>query len=201
MTIGELRAALPPRTTLGAAAPFMVDISALPVVRGADTLYRVLVASGEPSDDGAPISMVATRNPSFRTAEGVGPGTTLAEAKAAYGAATLSYSTNDESREYAAFADYPHPEIHFRVDAGSSATGFAGRYSTHGEYNTTREYDPSARISLITVDLRRDPSPATIRGAGRRARAATQTTGRRPPASSGSTAGRRAPCPSSTPRC
>jgi hypothetical protein len=158
MTIGALRAALPAGTTLGAAAPFMVDISALPVTRGADTLYLVLVVAGEPSDDGAPISTVATRNPAFHTAEGIGPGSTLAEAVAAYGAATVSYSTNDESREYAAFAGYPHPEIHFRVDAGSSATGFAGRYATRGEYNTTRDYDPSARISLVTVDLRGDPS-------------------------------------------
>jgi hypothetical protein len=159
MTIGELRAALPAGTTLGAAAPFMVDISALPVVRGPDTLYRVLVVAGEPSEDGAPVSLVATRNPSFRTAEGVGPGSTLAEAKAAYGAPTLSYSTNDESREYASFADYPHPEIHFRVDAGSSASGLAGRYATRGEYNTTREYDPAARISLVMVDLHGEPSP------------------------------------------
>jgi hypothetical protein len=154
-TIGELRRALPAGTTLGEAAPFMVDISALPVVRGPDTLYRVLVVSGEPSDDDAQISTVATRNPSFRTAEGIGPGSTLAEATAAYGAVTLAYSINDESREYASFADYPHPEIHFRVDAGPAASGFAGRYATRGEYNTTRDYDPAARISLVMVDLRR----------------------------------------------
>lgn len=158
MTIGELRAALPAGTTLGAAAPFMVDIDALPVVRGADTLYRVLVVSGEPSDDGAPVSTVATRNAAFRTAEGIGPGSTLAEAAAAYGAPTLSYRTDDESREYATFARYPHPEVHFRVGAGSDASGLAGRYDTHGEYNTTRDYDPDARISLVMVDLRRDPS-------------------------------------------
>jgi hypothetical protein len=158
MTIGELRAALPAGTTLGPAAPFLVDISALPVVRGADTLYRVLVVAGEPSDDGAPVSTVATRNPSFRTAEGIGPGSTLAEAAAAYGAPALSYSTDDESREYASFAGYPHPEIHFRVDAGPGASGLAGRYSTRGAYNTTREYDPAARISLVMVDLRGEAS-------------------------------------------
>lgn len=160
MTIGGLRAALPDGTTLGPAAPFLVDVSALPVVRGPDTLYRVLVVAGEPSGDGAPVTLVATRNPNYRTAEGIGPGSTLEEAAAAYGAPTLSYSTDDESREYASFANYPHPGVRFRVDAGSSATGLAGRYATRGEYNTTRDYDPGARISLVMVDLRAGPAAA-----------------------------------------
>ncbi|HEX7242689.1 MAG TPA: hypothetical protein VF263_20540, partial [Longimicrobiaceae bacterium] len=157
MTIGRLRAALPPGTVLGPPEPFMVDVAGLPVVRGADTLYHVLVVSGEPGGDDAPVTLLATRNRSFRTAEGVGPGTTLGEASAAYGAATLSYSTGDESREYASFARFPHPGIRFRVEPGASASGTAGVYASEEEYNRTTEHDRSARISLVLVDLR----PAT----------------------------------------
>lgn len=155
MTIGALRGSLPPGTTLGPAAPFMVDVMGAPVVRGGDTLYHVLVVAGEPAGDDAPITMLATSNPSFRTAEGVGPGTSLADASAVYGAATLSYSTSDESREYASFAGYPQPGIRFRVSAGDS--GPAGVYRTEEEYNETSEYDPAARISLVIVDLHRRP--------------------------------------------
>lgn len=181
MTIGELRAALPPGTVLGPAAPFMVDVQGLPVVRGADTLYYVLVVTGEPLDESAPIPTVATRNPSFRTLEGVGPGTPVATTAEIYGPATLSYNTNDESREYATFAHGP-AGIRFRVAAGSEGTGLAGRYATRGEYNTTGDYDPTARIALVTVDLRGREAKCCSRrwSAPRSARAAMVSAGLAP---------------------
>lgn len=151
MTVGALRAALPGGTTLGPAEPFMVDIAGLPVVHDADTLYYALVFSGEPAGEDTPLLSVATRSTAFRTAEGVGPGTTLTEAVAAHGAATLSYNTNDESREHAAFAGYPHRGVLFRVGAGGS--GMAGTYATQGEYNETTTYAGDARILLVSVDL------------------------------------------------
>ncbi|HEX8363506.1 MAG TPA: hypothetical protein VF613_25525 [Longimicrobium sp.] len=154
MKIGELRAALPAGTTLGAAEPFMVDVLGLPVVRGADTLFHVLAVTGEPVGDDAPITLVATRNPAFRTAEGIGPGTTLDEAARRYGAPTLSYSTADESREYAAFAGYPHRNVRFRVARGE---GMAGVYSTEEEYNETAKFDGSARITQVMIDLQDPP--------------------------------------------
>ncbi len=151
MKIGELRAALPAGTTLGAAEPYMVDILGLPVVRGADTLYYVLAVAGEPVGDDAPVTLLATQSPAFRTAEGIGPGTTLDVAAARYGAPTLSYSTADESREYAAFAGYPHRNVRFRV---SGREGMAGVYSTEEEYNETAKFDGSARITQVMVSHR-----------------------------------------------
>ena len=153
MTVGELRKALPAGTTLGPATSFMVDFTGIPVLRGTDTLYYALVAAGPPVGEDSPIPSVATRNPASHTAEGVGPGATLGEAVAIYGAATLSYNTNDESREFATFQAYPHPEVHFRIDPGPAANGLAGRYSTRGEYNETSDYDRSARISVVSVNL------------------------------------------------
>lgn len=152
MSIGALRAALPAGTTLGAAEPFMVDVQGLPVVRGPDTLFHVLVMEGDLPGDDEPITLLATRNPAFRTAEGVGPGTTLEAAAARYGAATLSYNTNDESREYASFPGYPHKNVSFRVQPPNGAN-HVGAYTTSGEHNQTTKYDGSARISLVMIDL------------------------------------------------
>jgi hypothetical protein len=153
MSIGELRAALPADTRLGTLAPFMVDIDAMPVVRGADTLYYVLIVADEPSSDDAAVSNVATMNESFRTAEGIGPGSTLAEAAAAYGAPTLSYNTNDESREYASFPRLPE-SIRVRVTPASDMSAFAGTYATQGEHNETSRYDPAARVMMVLVGMR-----------------------------------------------
>ena len=152
MTIGGLRAALPAGTTLGPPEPFMVDVQGLPVVSGADTLFHVLVMEGDAPGDDEPITLLATHNMGFRTAEGVGPGTTLDAATARYGAATLSYNTNDESREYAAFARHPHRNLSFRVRRPEGAN-YAGAYTTSGEHNETTKYDGSARIFLVMVDL------------------------------------------------
>lgn len=153
MTIGDLRAALPPGTQLGELTPFMVDIDAMPIVRDTDTLYYVLIPTGEPSSDDAAVNILATDNAAFRTAEGVGPGTTLAAAAAAYGAPTLSYNINDESREYATFPRLP-PTIRLRVMPASDASSYAGVYDTQGEYNETAQYDPAARVMMVMVWMR-----------------------------------------------
>jgi hypothetical protein len=155
MSIGDLRAALPDESTIGPAAPFMVDIQALPIVRGADTLYYVLAGSDEPTGEYAPIRTVATLNESFRTAEGVGPGTTLAAAAAIYGPAKLRYNTEDESREYVSFAGYPSENVLFRARAAGDEFAMVGVYATQAQHNETAEYDPSALISMVIVSLQR----------------------------------------------
>ena len=153
MTIGQLRAALPAGTTLSPPRVFMVDINAMTVARGRDTLYHVLIPTGEPSTDDTPINLVGTMNHTFRTANGVGPGTTLADAARIYGPPRLFYNTSDESREYAAFPNAP-TGILMRVAPSIEDGVFAGVYQTEGEYNQTMEYDPAATIAFVMVDLR-----------------------------------------------
>lgn len=150
MTVGELRAALPPELVLGALEPFLVDIDALPVIQGADTLYLALFPAGEAVTDASVIELLATTHPDVRTSSGLGPGATLAAAAALYGEPRLSYSTNEESREWAAFP-YLEPSILVRVRPGSDADEFAGEYSTAGEYNETSQYHPDARVFMIVV--------------------------------------------------
>lgn len=149
MTIGDLRAALPPGISLGPPRPYMVDIAGMPVVEDGDTLYLVLIPNGEPSGDAARINLLATTDTTFRTLEGIGPGSTLAEAAARYGDPTLAYSTNDESREYATFPALP-PTIRVRVRPTSDTASFAGIYTTAAEYNETTRHDPGF-ISMVLV--------------------------------------------------
>lgn len=153
MTIGDLRAALPPDARLGGLHAFMVDIDAMPVIREADTLLYVLIPTGEPSRDDAAITIVATVNDAMRTAEGIGPGSTLAEAAAAYGAPTLAYNINDESREYATFPQLP-ATIRMRVAPASDTSPYAGVYDTDGEYRQTTRFDRTARIMMVLVWMR-----------------------------------------------
>jgi hypothetical protein len=150
MTIGELRAALRPDMTVGTLAPYMVDIDALAVVQGNDTVYHVLIVAGEPSSDDAPIELLATSHRGVRTEDGVGPGDTLADAAAAWGEPRLSYNTNDESREWATFPALP-PSIMVRVMPADDTAPFAGIYATQHEFNETDRYDPAARITMILV--------------------------------------------------
>ncbi len=153
MTIGVLRAALPAGDTLGATAPYMVDIDGMPITRNGDTLYHVLIIAGESSTDITAIENLATTSTKARTPEGIGPGSTIAEAAKKYGAPTLSYSTNDESREYAAFPRLPS-NVRFRVAPASDSAAYAGLYDTNAEFNQTTRYDPHARISMVIVSLR-----------------------------------------------
>lgn len=152
MTIGALRAALPAGTTPGAAEPFMVDVQDLPVVRGTDTLFHLLVMEGDLPGDDEPITLLATRNPAFRTAEGVGPETTLEAAAARYGAATLSYNTSDESREYASFEGYPHKERKL-PRAGP------GRRQSRGRLHHLRRVQPDDEVRPLRPHLASNGRP------------------------------------------
>ena len=154
-TVGQLRAALPPSTRIGDPDDrYMVDLVGLPVIAQTDTLYVLLFGAGQVIDDATPLDYVATTHPAVKTAEGIGPGTTLEAAAAAYGPPKLSYNVNDESREYAVFEGQP-PNILYRVAPASETAMFAGSYDTTGEYNETTRYQPRARIRMVLVQLTR----------------------------------------------
>jgi hypothetical protein len=151
MRIGDLRRSLPPGVALGELEEYMVDIGAMPVVQGIDTLYAVLIPAGSSSSEDATIELLATSHPGFRTAQGVGPGSTLGEAALTYGQPTLSYHTEDESREYARFPALAST-ITLRVSYGSAGEGFGGIYpDSTGVFNETTRFNPDARIGMVMV--------------------------------------------------
>lgn len=100
--------------------------------------------SGEPTT----ISLIVTENTLYRTAEDIGPGSTIDEAAEVYGNPTLNYSFSDEGREYAEFPNAPSPRISFRV---GNAGELSGIYSTQDEFNETNEWRPGATIQYVLI--------------------------------------------------
>jgi hypothetical protein len=150
MTLGELKQTLGSGTEFTAQSRFMVDFDAIAVRQGGAVQYYILSLAGQPFTDSDAIQGLLTDNPDYQTAEGVGAGTTLAAAQAAYGQATLSYNTQNESREYVRFEKQPAPNISFATGNGSQDP--AGVYpSSTSEYNETQEFQQNATIRSVLV--------------------------------------------------
>ncbi|MFQ3615290.1 MAG: hypothetical protein SNJ57_02745 [Cyanobacteriota bacterium] len=149
MTLGELKQALP-NATFEVQSPFMVDFDAIAVSQDGKPQFYVLYLAGESFGDGDVVQGVLTDNPSYRTDRGVGPGTAIAQAEQIYGNATLSYNTQNESREYVRFAQHPAPNLSFGTGNGSAET--AGIYpSPTSEYNETQQFREDATIQSVLV--------------------------------------------------
>jgi hypothetical protein len=150
MTLADLKQKLGKDTEFLVKAPFIVDFDAIAVRKGSETQYYILYLAGQSFSDQDVIQGVLTENPKFLTAEGVGPGTKLQNAVQSYGKATLSYNTQNESREYARFDRQPAPNISFATGNGSSKP--AGIYgSPTNEYNETQDFRPEATIQSVLV--------------------------------------------------
>ncbi|MEX2588473.1 MAG: hypothetical protein WD602_10855 [Actinomycetota bacterium] len=99
--------------------------------------------TGEPPT----ISLIVTGSNRYRTAEGIGPGSTIEQAAGVYGGPTLSYSLSDEGREYADFPA-PSPRMLFRV---GNVGELSGIYSTQDEFNETTDWRPGATIQYVIL--------------------------------------------------
>lgn len=149
-TLGELKQRLGTEVEFTVTAPFMVDFDAIAVSRSGELQFYILYLAGEPFTDSDTIQGLWTENPSFQTAEGVGPGTAIQTAEDAYGEATLSYNTENESREYVRFDRQPAPNISFGTGNGNDTA--AGIYpSPGGGYNETQQYREDATIESVLL--------------------------------------------------
>lgn len=150
MTLGALKDTLGSEVEFTVESPFIVDFDAIAVHKNGKIQYYILYLAGATFGDEDVIQGLLTDNPEFKTAEGVGAGTTLADAEAAYGKATLSYNTQNESREYARFEKQPANNISFATGNGNQ--NLAGVYpSPASDYNETKEYRPDATIQSVLV--------------------------------------------------
>jgi hypothetical protein len=150
MTIQQLKQTLDRETKFEVKSPFMVDLDAMAVYQSGQLQYYILYPAGTTLADTAKIVLLLTDNPKYRTAAGIGVGTSLTQAVAAYGTATLSYNTENESREQVSFAKHSDKNIIFQP--GTSAQTFAGIYPTSaGEYHETKVFQNSAMIRAIWV--------------------------------------------------
>lgn len=151
MTLGELKQALP-ESDFQIQSPFMVDIDAVAVRSNDEVQFYILHLSSDALTDADSIELLMTDNASFRTAEGVGPGTPIQDAEAVYGQASLNYHTAYESRESVEFADVPYDTMSFRSDQWGRQE-FAGIYAadTDGEYFVTDQYRQDATIGAVQL--------------------------------------------------
>ncbi|MGB2926872.1 MAG: DUF1176 domain-containing protein [Limnothrix sp.] len=155
MTLGELKQLLPEGYTVQP-TELGVDLPPAMQVSFYDAAQFDLAFSDEDTSitNQSKIEMIVVRSPMYRTAEGVGPGTPLKQAIAQYGAATLSYNTETESRESIEFADGLFPKttdssIWLRSNQWT-VTDFAGIYPDSTEsYQQTQAYHDHAAIASI----------------------------------------------------
>ena len=155
MTLGELRQSVG-ELTIGEPEPWMVDFDALPVLDGGTVLFYVVYENWQPMADSDTIEILMTENPEIETPEGIGAGSTIAEAEAVYGTPTLGYNVETHSREVLQFADLPWSDYSFEPKVLAGEDFFAGIYdaSEDRSYQETNAYRDDAVIGSILIDTR-----------------------------------------------
>lgn len=149
MTLGVLKQQLS-GAEFTVKAPFIVDFDAIAVQQNGEVQFYILYLAGQSFTDNDVIQGLWTDNPNYQTPAGVGAGTPIATAEQAYGDVTLSYNTDNESREYARFANQPAGNLSFGTGNGSANP--SGIYASPvGGYNETKEYRADAAIDSILV--------------------------------------------------
>jgi hypothetical protein len=151
MTFGELK------KVLGSTAQFKVEpyidgLNTMTIIQSGKVQYGIIYGgrTGVLLKDADVIEDLTTDNSNYKTVEGVGPGTTLKQAEAIYGKATLRYSTDNESREDVVFANQPTKKIWFAPKA--EGRQFAGIYApSQRSFNQTNQYHPNAVIRSVSV--------------------------------------------------
>jgi hypothetical protein len=158
MTLGTLKQQLS-GAEFTVESPFIVDFDAIAVRQDGEVQFYILYLAGQSFTDSDVIQGLWTDNPAYQTTEGIGSGISIAAAEAAYGDATLSYNTDNESREYARFANQPASNLSFST--GNGAANPAGIYASPASgYNETQEYRSEATIeSILVVCLTEDCAP------------------------------------------
>lgn len=138
-TLNDFVEAFPADTAISFQPVYMVDFGSLCALSGGEEAICVIFESYDVQEYDGDIEVIAmgAYADQCRTAEGVGPGTSIADAVAAYGAARFGFSYDNESREYVSFADAPDA-YSFRAESaiGDAIEGDAlrasGRYG--GDY-------------------------------------------------------------------
>lgn len=134
-TLGNFAAAFQQGTVLSFYSTFMVDFSALCARSdGGDAICALAFAEDDYAPDAGVESLIVA-SPVCNTLAGVGPGTPVATAVEAYGAATFSFSWENEGREFVSFANAPQNYIfRARSEAAEANAANGGMNSPGGEH-------------------------------------------------------------------
>lgn len=165
VTLGEFTDSFPAMTVLTFYPNYMVDFGALCVRSEGEDAICALFENYEVDGyaGGTEITGFSVLSDKCRTAEGVGPGTAIADAVEAYGPATFGFNYENEGREYVTFENAPEA-YGFRAESdadeaiegdGTRPNGrFGGDYAGvtgDGSYFETDRAQPDARLWEIWV--------------------------------------------------
>jgi hypothetical protein len=150
MTLGELKQKLGKEFKFEVKSPFISDFDAVAVVKNRKVEYYIPYPSATKLTDGDRIQHLVTDNPNYRTEQGIGPGTRIAQASGVYGSPTFSFSRDSQSGEFVNFTQNPNG-IAFRPKPPKNRD-LAGVYPESNEdYLQTEKYDPRTSIGQIRV--------------------------------------------------
>ena len=151
MTFGQLKAVLGRTVQFRAESQYMDGFDALAVLQAGAVQFRILHPAGRRLRDKDTLQTLVTENPTYQTAEGIGPGVALSRAEYVLGKVLLQYNEENESREDVSFAKQAQGRVSFTPGADGQA--FAGIYSAgeRGPAFSTGRYHPHAQIRLVWV--------------------------------------------------
>lgn len=163
-TLGDFVEAFPADTALAFQPVYMVDFGALCALSGGEDAICAIFESYDVDayDGNIEVMAMGVYADQCRTAEGVGPGTSIADAINAYGDPRFGFSYENEAREYVSFAEAPDA-YSFRAESetggamqvqGNRPSGrFGGDYAgVEGDsYFETATALPDARIWEIWI--------------------------------------------------
>jgi len=108
------------------------------------------------TDDDDVVRLLILLDARFRTAAGIGPWSTVADAEAAYGAASFEWFPDGRGSEVVEFVDQPD-FLHFQTsDIGGPRAGIYADDALE-----TDEYQDDAIITTVWIDCRSRTCPAT----------------------------------------
>ncbi len=150
MTFADLKQQIGEGVEFAVKTSFIDGFDAIAVTKAGTIQYYIPYPAGTKFTNEDRIQHLMTDNPNYRTEQGVGPGTTIEQAAAVYGGATLSLSKENESREFISFTQHPNG-LAFRPKSVKNQS-VAGDYpESNEEYLKTQHYDKKAEIGQITV--------------------------------------------------
>lgn len=142
LTPDELAEALGPEFDVGDEVRITVDFDGRVVTRDGQVQFRAAMTGA-----GEELTLFIVSNPDYATAEGVGARTSIADAEAIYGPATLSWNPDNEGREFVSFENGPEGRIAFRTPGiGGNNVGIYD----DDEFETTA-YEDDAEIASVWV--------------------------------------------------
>ena len=145
MTFGRLKAILGSKTTYKDVT-LDVGMKAKAIVVDTYIQYYILFPTWKNLADTDTISILATNNPLYHTAEGIGPGSSIKAGAKRYGNAVLSYHSDRAVEELIRYQFKPQALWFSRYSPSK-----AGIYTGIKSFNTTSTYNANCAIEFVGV--------------------------------------------------